>query len=74
MLPVKGPCPWSAGHRFRTGGLIPLQAMIDAGKYFLRKQKRSTGVPEKDILKIAVRSLGLDDIAPFDPKKKSLNI
>lgn len=51
-------------------GLIPLQSMVDAGKYFLRKQKRSTGIPEKEIIKIAVRSLGLDDLAPFDPKKK----
>ncbi|HEX2394240.1 MAG TPA: glutamate formimidoyltransferase [Bacteroidales bacterium] len=51
-------------------GLIPLKAMIDAGKYFLRKQKRSSGIPEKEIIKIAVRSLGLDDLAPFDPKKK----
>jgi glutamate formiminotransferase/formiminotetrahydrofolate cyclodeaminase len=51
-------------------GLIPLNALLDAGKYFLHKQKRSTGLPEKEILKIAVRSLGLDDLAPFDPKKK----
>ena len=51
-------------------GLIPLNAMLDAGRYFLYKQKRSTGIPEKEILRIAVRSLGLDDIAPFDPKKK----
>ncbi len=51
-------------------GLIPLQAVIDAGKYFLKKQKRSSGIPEKEIIKIAVRSLGLDDIAPFDPEKK----
>lgn len=51
-------------------GLIPLSAMLDAGKYFLRKQKRSTGIPEKEIIRIAVRSLGLDELTPFDPKKK----
>ncbi len=51
-------------------GMVPLQAMLDAGKYFLEKQNRSTGIPEKEIIKIAVKSLGLDDLAPFDPKKK----
>jgi glutamate formiminotransferase/formiminotetrahydrofolate cyclodeaminase len=51
-------------------GLVPLAAMIDAGKYFLHKQNRSTGIPEKEIIKIAVKSLGLDDLGPFDPKKK----
>jgi len=51
-------------------GLIPLRAMIDAGKYFLRKQKRSLGVSVDEILKIAVKSLGLDDLKPFNPKEK----
>jgi glutamate formiminotransferase/formiminotetrahydrofolate cyclodeaminase len=51
-------------------GLIPLQAMLDAGKYFLRKQQRSTGVSESELIKIAVRSLGLDDLKPFDPREK----
>lgn len=51
-------------------GLIPLQAMLEAGKYFLRKQKRSTGVSEKEILKIAIKSMGLDELGPFDPEKK----
>jgi glutamate formiminotransferase/formiminotetrahydrofolate cyclodeaminase len=51
-------------------GLIPLKAMLDAGKYFLAKQKRSVGVSENELIKIAVKSLGLDDIAPFDPNKK----
>jgi glutamate formiminotransferase / formiminotetrahydrofolate cyclodeaminase len=51
-------------------GLIPLQAMIDAGKYFLHKQKRPSGIPDEEIIKIAVRSLGLDELQPFDPKKK----
>ncbi|MCY1722338.1 glutamate formimidoyltransferase [Prolixibacteraceae bacterium Z1-6] len=51
-------------------GLIPLQAVLDAGKYFLKKQERSTGISDEEIIKIAVKSLGLDELAPFDPKKK----
>lgn len=51
-------------------GLIPLQAMLDAGKYFLRKQQRSTGISDEEIIKIAVKSMGLDELYPFDPKKK----
>jgi glutamate formiminotransferase/formiminotetrahydrofolate cyclodeaminase len=51
-------------------GLIPLQAMLDAGKYFLRKQERSTGISDEEIIKIAVKSLGLNELAPFDPQKK----
>lgn len=51
-------------------GLIPLQAMLDAGKYFLKKQNRSVGIPEKEIIKIAVKSLGLDDLYEFKPEEK----
>jgi len=51
-------------------GMIPLNAMIGAGKYFLHKQNRSAGIPENEIIKIAIKSLGLDDLAPFDPDKK----
>ncbi|MFI5136109.1 MAG: cyclodeaminase/cyclohydrolase family protein, partial [Chitinophagales bacterium] len=51
-------------------GLIPLKAMLDAGKYFLKKQKRSTGVSEEELIRITVKSLGLDDLSPFDPNKK----
>lgn len=51
-------------------GLIPLQAMLDAGRYFLRKQQRSTGVSDGELIKIAVKSMGLDELHPFDPKKK----
>ena len=54
-------------------GLIPLESLIDAGKYFLRKQKRSTGIADEEIIKIAVRSLGLDDLQPFDPHKKIID-
>jgi glutamate formiminotransferase/formiminotetrahydrofolate cyclodeaminase len=49
-------------------GLIPLKAMIDAGKYFLRKQQRSTGVSEKELLKTAVKSMGLNELVPFKPE------
>lgn len=51
-------------------GLVPKKVLIDAGKYFLHKQRRSLGVSEEEIIKIAVRTLGLDELAPFDPKKK----
>lgn len=50
-------------------GLIPLQAMLDAGKYFLRKQNRSTGISDKELLKIAIKSMGLDELKPFNPKE-----
>lgn len=51
-------------------GVIPLQAMLDAGRYFLRKQQRSLGVSDDELIKIAVKSLGLDELYPFEPKKK----
>jgi glutamate formiminotransferase/formiminotetrahydrofolate cyclodeaminase len=51
-------------------GLIPLKSMLDAGKYFLRKQKRSTGVSERELIKIAVKSMGLDELYPFKPGEK----
>lgn len=51
-------------------GLIPLKSLTDAGKYFLRKQKRSTGVSVQELIKIAVKSLGLDDLAPFKPEER----
>lgn len=51
-------------------GLIPLQAMLDAGKYFLEKQQRSTGVSQDDLIHIAIKSMGLDELAPFEPRKR----
>ena len=51
-------------------GLIPLKAMLDAGKYFLKKQQRSTGVSEKELIKIAVKSMGLDELYLFKPEEK----
>lgn len=51
-------------------GLIPLKAMLDAGKHYLRKQERSLGIPDREIIKIAIKSMGLDEITPFDPDKK----
>jgi glutamate formiminotransferase/formiminotetrahydrofolate cyclodeaminase len=51
-------------------GLVPKRALIDAGKYFLEKQHRSVGIPEEDIIRIAVKSMGLDDLRPFNPREK----
>jgi len=51
-------------------GLIPLKAMTDAGKYFLAKQKRSTGVSERELIKIAIKSMGLDELGPFKPEER----
>ncbi len=51
-------------------GLVPLHAMLDAGKYFLRKQHRSTGVSEKELIKIAVKSMGLEELSPFKPEER----
>ena len=51
-------------------GLIPLKAMLDAGRYFLRKQKRSLGVSDHELIKIAVKSLGLSELYPFRPEEK----
>ncbi len=51
-------------------GLVPLKSLTDAGKYFLKKQHRSTGVSEKELIKIAVKSMGLDELAPFKPEER----
>ncbi len=51
-------------------GLIPLKSMLDAGKYFLAKQQRSTGVSEKELIRIAILSMGLDDLSPFKPEER----
>lgn len=51
-------------------GLIPLEAMLDAGRYFLRKQERSVGVDNDELIKIAIKSMGLDELKPFNPKEK----
>jgi glutamate formiminotransferase/formiminotetrahydrofolate cyclodeaminase len=51
-------------------GLVPLKAMLDAGKYFLLKQQRSVGVSEKELIKIAVKSMGLAELAPFNPEER----
>ncbi len=64
---------WERGLRV-TGselvGLVPLEAMLDAGRFFLKKQQRSVGVSESELIKIAIRSLGLDELTPFDPKQR----
>lgn len=51
-------------------GLVPLHAMLEAGRYFLKKQQRSTGVSDSELIKIAVKSMGLDELAPFNPLEK----
>lgn len=51
-------------------GVVPLQALLDAGRHFLHKQQRSSGISEREIIKIAIKSMGLDELAPFDPDKK----
>lgn len=51
-------------------GLVPLKVLLDAGKYFLKQQNRSLGISESEIIKIAVKSLGLDELTPFDPQQK----
>ena len=51
-------------------GLVPLKALTDAGKYFLQKQQRSTGVSEKELIRIAVKSMGLDELGPFKPEER----
>jgi glutamate formiminotransferase/formiminotetrahydrofolate cyclodeaminase len=51
-------------------GLIPLKSLLDAGIYFLKKQQRSVGVSESELIKIAVKSMGLDELAPFKPEER----
>lgn len=51
-------------------GLVPKRVLVEAGKFYLEKQQRSLGVPEEELIKIAVKSLGLNDLKPFNPKEK----
>lgn len=51
-------------------GLVPLSSMLEAGRYYLHKQSRSSGVSDSELIKIAVKSMGLDELGPFDPQKK----
>jgi len=51
-------------------GLVPKRALVDAGKYFLHKQQRSTGLPESEIVRIAIKSMGLNELKPFKPEEK----
>lgn len=51
-------------------GLVPKQVLLDAGKYFLKKQQRSAGVSEAELIKIAIKTFGLDELSPFDPQKR----
>ncbi|MBC7695749.1 MAG: glutamate formimidoyltransferase [Burkholderiales bacterium] len=51
-------------------GLVPLKSLLDAGKYFLLKQQRSTGISEKELIKIAIKTMGLDELSPFNPEER----
>jgi glutamate formiminotransferase/formiminotetrahydrofolate cyclodeaminase len=51
-------------------GMAPLEPIVEAGRFYLRKQRKSPGAPERELVELAVRSLGLDQLAPFDPEKK----
>lgn len=51
-------------------GLVPASVIMDAGKYFLAKQQRSAGIADEEIIKIAIKSMGLDELYPFEPNKK----
>lgn len=51
-------------------GLVPLKSILDAGKYFLQKQQRSRGVSEKELIKIAIKTMGLDELSPFKPEER----
>lgn len=54
-------------------GLVPKSCLVDAGKFFLRKQGRTTSLPEKELIAIAVQSLGLNELRPFEPEKKIID-
>lgn len=51
-------------------GLVPLKTMLDAGRYFLKKQQRSVGVSDDELIKIAIKTMGLDELSPFEPQKR----
>lgn len=51
-------------------GLVPKRALLDAGRHFLRKQRRSLGITEEEIIRITIKSMGLDDLKPFNPREK----
>jgi glutamate formiminotransferase/formiminotetrahydrofolate cyclodeaminase len=55
-------------------GMVPKRSLTDAGRYFLRKQKWSEGAPEEELIDIAVRSMGLSELKPFDPKEKVIEL
>ena len=55
-------------------GLVPLQAMVKAGRYYLESQGRSTGLPPQDLVEVAIWSMGLNDVSPFDPSQRVLGM
>ena len=54
-------------------GLIPKEALLEAGKFYLKKQMTSPGVPEEELIRVAIQSMGLSELAPFDPKEKIID-
>jgi glutamate formiminotransferase/formiminotetrahydrofolate cyclodeaminase len=55
-------------------GMLPKKCLVDAGKYFLRKQNWSAGASEEELIQIAIRSMGLNELKPFDPKEKVIEL
>src|ERR1700731_3308863 len=55
-------------------GMVPKKCLVDAGKYFLRKQKWSEGAAEEELIDMAIRSMGLSELKPFDPKEKVIEL
>jgi glutamate formiminotransferase/formiminotetrahydrofolate cyclodeaminase len=53
-------------------GLVPLNSLLEAGGYFLKKQQRSTGVADAELIRIAIKTMGLDELGPFDPQKRAI--
>ena len=53
-------------------GMLPKKCLVDAGRYFLRKQKWSEGAAEEELIDLAIRSMGLSELKPFDPKEKMI--
>lgn len=55
-------------------GVVPLQSLLDAGRYYLEKQQRSVGLPDQELIRIAIKSLGLSELSPFNPEERVIGI
>src|SRR6201993_2098061 len=69
-LPTNGRCVTRSG----IVGVVPKKCLTDAGRYFLRKQQWSEGASEEELIDIAVKSMGLSELKPFDPKEKVIEL